>query len=242
MASTSEAPPMVAEIVSDSGASSSDLHGVAPHLSIHMLRHIIRGTSSGITYAVALVPAFEELAKQRRADAERYERAAEQLKTAPPPTVAEILAPLGVPPLTIQKANRDNLSVNTLHSILRKGKGRISGNAHTLAIAAALHTLAKQARKDAHRYEDAAEALRKHYPDRRVFKTVSEPGEGTADEHIIVLARAGEKLAAIGRTFGISRQRVHERVTAWEKRTGEKIQRYGKPYVAATTSKTDDVT
>lgn len=157
-----------------------------------------------------------------------------------PPSVAEILSTLDVLPHKLQAAN-PALNIHTLRSILRKGKGRISGIMQALPIADGLSTLAEEHRRTAKAYDEAAEQLRTLYPDRRVPLTPSETSEGEGrDEYIVRLVKSGEPVRAVGRAFGLNAQTALNIVRAHEKRTGEKIPRYGKPYVEAETSKTSE--
>jgi len=225
-----ESKPNVAELLVESGASAAEIHDVAPHLSIHALRYMRRKRGeSGNVHAQALAAALRKLAKRHRSDAAKYERAAIQLRRpeAPPPTVEDVVRRLGVPPLTLQRANPEHLNVWTLHSILRPGKGKIAGDAHMVAVADALDTLAETARQRAERHETSARSIAKHYPPAsRVAPP--EPPKSETTAHMVWMKEQGKKLEEIGEAHGLSRQAVHQRLNTYERQTGNKVRRFGR--------------
>jgi hypothetical protein len=225
-----ETKPNVAELLVESGATAAEIHDVAPHLSIHALRYMRRKRGeSGNVHAQALAAALRKLAKRHRSAAAKYERAAVQLRRpeAPPPTVEDVVRGLGVPPLTLQRANPEHLNVWTLHSILRAGKGKIAGDAHMVAVADALDVLAEDARQRAERCETAAASIAKHYPPTSLVAR-PEPPKGDSTAHMVWMKDQGKKLEEIGVAHGLSRQAVHQRLNTYERQTGTKLKSLGK--------------
>lgn len=236
---TQDTKQSVSDLLRESGATAAELHAVAPHLSIHTLRHIRRGVVAGLAHTKPLAAALRKLAKQHRSKAEQYEWGAAQMRKpdAPPPTVEQIVRALGLSPLTLQRANPERLNVYTLHSILRPGKGRLTGNAHMGEVADALDVLAETARQRAERHETAAAAITKHYPVAPVVKR-PEPPKGNVRNrkaasrsevtaHMVWMKEQGKSLDEIGRAHGLTRQAVHGRLATYERQTGTKVKRSG---------------
>jgi hypothetical protein len=84
--------PVVSEVIRETGVTASDLRSVVPGLSLHMARHIVRGTSTGVTYARQVAAGLRRLAQQQgeRIDSP-YWRAADRLEAAYP--VARVPSP-----------------------------------------------------------------------------------------------------------------------------------------------------
>jgi hypothetical protein len=76
----SNAHSSVSDIVRECGVQPAELRSVMPKTSYHTLKHITAGTTSGATLGLDIAAALLELAEQNLTLADRYVRAADDLR------------------------------------------------------------------------------------------------------------------------------------------------------------------
>jgi hypothetical protein len=140
------------------------------------------------------------------------------------PTVMEIVRDSGAGAAELVAVIPD-ASKHTLQAI---AGGRIPGVTQAASVAGGLRRLEKQYKTKAGKFGRAASRLEKHYPEEAVDLDL--PSDvSDLDRRILTMAATGKfDFAHIGRVVERSREGVAQRVRAYEKRTGQKLPRYGK--------------
>jgi hypothetical protein len=139
---------------------------------------------------------------------------------AAPPTVADVIREVGITVGELAAAAPD-VSRNMWKEI---HAGRIPGHSFATSATQALNDLSLEYHGKALRYKEAAAKIDVAYPVPRIRL---ENGEDRPV--LLAVARGDKSLAEIAEEHGKSRQAVWETVTRYEKRTGTKLPRYGRP-------------